>query len=130
MRLLRPCVAALLGLVAFPLSGQAQLSPADPFSFYYGYILPNQNRQNLAAQSAEIATLNARTNQQIASLAERYQALDTRMRFEEELDPNSPGIGRFRARPRPVARFDDTRGFFPGRRRGQASNANIARRGR
>ena len=117
MRLFRPGAAALLGLLAFPLAGQAQLSPADPFSFYFGYVLPNQNRAGLATQGARLNDLqrDAITRGDLRSGRSVFRS-QLRDIVEEELDPENLGLGRRRGSGRPVARFNSTGNYFPGRR--------------
>ena len=119
MRPFRYGMAFLIGLLTIPASGRAQLSPADPYSFYFGYVLPNQNREDLTTQAARIDTLRRDIINRDADQLERSQVLESQLRaFEEELNPNNIGIGRLRARRRPVATFDDTRSYFPARRSG------------
>jgi hypothetical protein len=117
MRLLRTGAVALLGLLAFPLAGRAQLDPADPFSFYFGYVVPNQNRQGLATQGSRIDFLqrNAVTRDDVGAGRSAFRS-QLRDIVEEELNPENVGIGRLRAGRRLVPRFNDTGNYFPGRR--------------
>src|SRR4051812_11236234 len=106
MRLaLRVSVAVLLVLPALTASGRAQsVIPNDPFFLYYGYVLPQQNQQNLQQ-------LNTLQNQQFASTYAQQRNIQQQQSdfMREALDELSQPLGQRRA-GRPSAGFDNTTG--------------------
>jgi len=149
MRLpLRLGAAVLFILLALPASGRAQSAvPNDPFTIYYGYVVPRQNQQ-------ELDRLNAVQQRAMANIAAQEQIQADRSEFLErslrELsDPQSQQRG-FRPSARfdrsaislgtgPAAYYDNTRNpglriptrfpsYYPDRRTGRGLHGSYSRR--
>src|SRR4051794_24093537 len=103
MRLcLRLSVAVLFVLLAMPTPGRAQFGiPNDPFYLYYGYVLPQQNRQDLQRLEALQQRTIANNVAQERAQADRSDFLE---RALNDLSQPLDSQGRLRR----AARFDRT----------------------
>jgi hypothetical protein len=125
MRLpLRLSGATLLVLLALPTPGRAQFGiPNDPFYLYYGYVLPQQNQQELQRLNAAQQRVNANIATQERAQAERAEFLE---RALSDLSQPLDSQGRRRVSVRidnsaitrgtgPAGYFNNTGRHFPAR---------------